>query len=613
MAEDRNDIDSSGQEISFESFQNEVLNDYRIVCESREASLLGRREVLTGKAKFGIFGDGKELAQIAMAKNFRPGDFRSGYYRDQTFMAAAGLLTWKQFFGQLYAHPEVSADPFSAGRMMNAHFATRSINGDGEWNNISDVKNSSADISPTAGQMPRLLGLAYASIMYRHNPELVDEKFTKFSKKGNEVAFGTIGDASTSEGCFYETINAAGVLQVPMAVSVWDDGYGISVPSSYQTTKQSISEVLAGFAKTDDKPGYLIYTVKGWDYAALCSTYEEGVKECRDNHIPVIFHVQEMTQPQGHSTSGSHERYKSPGRLQWEQDFDCIAKLREYILSNALGKEEELVEIENAAKKKVRKAKSEAWNEFSNYVQTHVNSACIVLEDLSTNSSNSAFISKLSEDLKASTEPFLGDVLATVKKALRIVSREANVDRSNLLKWIREFEFFALETFSSHLYNESSSSALRIEEVKPEYNDTSPEVDGREVILNNFDVQFSRMPNLLAFGEDLGHIGGVNQTYAGLQEKYGSHRIFDTGIRETTIVGQGVGMALRGLRPIAEIQYLDYLLYALQTLSDDLATLQYRTRGGQRAPLIISTRGHRLEGIWHSGSPMGMILGSLRG
>jgi 2-oxoisovalerate dehydrogenase E1 component len=600
------------KDLTFEDFKNTILDDYRLAHESRQASLIGRREVLTGKAKFGIFGDGKEVAQIAMAKVFRNGDFRSGYYRDQTFMFAIGALTIEQFFAQLYAHPDVDAEPSSAGRSMNGHYATRNLNADGSWKNLMEQKNSSADISPTAGQMPRLLGLAYASKLYRENPDL-QNKYEKFTNNGNEVAFGTIGDASTSEGLFWETINAAGVLQVPMAVSVWDDGYGISVPARYQTTKQSISEVLQGFERTEEKEGYQIFTVKGWDYPALCETYEQAISLCRDHHIPVLIHVQEVTQPQGHSTSGSHERYKSKERLEWEQEFDCLRKMREWIVETAIANEEELDQIETEAKKSAVDARKRAWDSFMNPIKNEVSQVAGLIEKLSSESPNSVFLSKVKTELTATIDPQRRDVFMAAKKALRITRGENSNARSQLLGWFKDQQKLNEDRYSSTLYSETDGSALKVNPEEIKYDTEASVVDGREVLQANFDVIFEKTPLVVAFGEDLGKIGDVNQGFAGLQDKYKETRIVDTGIREATIAGQGIGLAMRGFRPIAEIQYLDYLLYAIQILSDDLATLQYRTKGGQKAPVIIRTRGHRLEGIWHSGSPMGMILGSLRG
>ncbi|MEZ5109172.1 MAG: thiamine pyrophosphate-dependent enzyme [Bacteroidia bacterium] len=604
---------SENKNLSFEDFKNSVKNDYRIGRISRETSLLGRKEVLTGKAKFGIFGDGKEVAQIAMAKYFRKGDYRSGYYRDQTFMFASELLTVQEFFAQLYAHPSVEAEPATAGRAMNGHYATRMLNDDGSWKNLTQQKNSSADISPTAGQMPRLLGLALASKFYRNNPELKDARFAGFSDNGNEVAFGTIGDASTSEGIFFETINAAGVLQVPMVMSVWDDGYGISVPNKFQTTKQSISEVLQGFGRTADKAGYVILKAKGWDYPGLCEVYEEAAAIARKEHVPVLVHVQEMTQPQGHSTSGSHERYKSKERLAWEEEFDCLRKMREFMLQSAIATEAELDEIDAEAKKSVQESKRKAWDDFTSEIKTEKNQALQLAQQVIAGSENGVFLQKELDDFSAQSDSERRDIAAFVHQVLFMIRAESSAAKNNLTAWFEQWKQLNFDRYSSQLYTEGAGSALRIAEVKPVYDEQPQMIDGREVLLYNHDVLLSRYPEYIAFGEDVGKIGGVNQTFAGLQEKYGEHRVFDVGIREATIAGQGIGMALRGLRPLAEIQYLDYLAYAIQILSDDLACLRYRTKAGQKAPLIISTRGHRLEGIWHSGSPMQFILGALRG
>lgn len=600
------------KDLSFDQFKRIVLEDYRVVNVSRQASLTGRKEVLTGKAKFGIFGDGKELAQIAMAKVFQKGDFRSGYYRDQTFMFAADLLSVQEFFAQLYAHPDVTADPSSAGRCMNGHYATRMLNADGSWKNLTELKNSSADISPTAGQMPRLLGLALASKLYRTSPELAS-KMAGFTMEGNEVAFGTIGDASTSEGLFFETINAAGVLQVPMAVSVWDDGYGISVPAKYQTTKQSISEVLKGFERTDEKAGYVILTAKAWDYVSLIETYEKGIAICRTEHVPVLFHIQEVTQPQGHSTSGSHERYKSKERLAWEEEYDCIRKFREWILNSAIATGEELDQIEKDAKKSSNDAKKAAWDSHINAIKSELQQAAALMDALSATSPNRTFIELAITQLKQISEPERKDINVAIKKVLRYVREEDSAERDRLIQWLRNFDRLNFDRYDSHQYSESKWSIRNIQPVAARYESSSPMLDGREVLQAHWDLQLSKRPEVVIFGEDVGNIGGVNQTYAGLQAKFGENRVFDTGIREATIIGQGIGLALRGMRPIAEIQYLDYLAYAIQVMTDDLACLHYRTKGGQKAPLIISTRGHRLEGVWHSGSPLQFILGALRG
>jgi 2-oxoisovalerate dehydrogenase E1 component len=604
---------ASKKELSFEEFKQAVLADFKLACESREASLMGRREVLTGKAKFGIFGDGKEVAQVAMAKVFREGDFRSGYYRDQTFMLATGNLTLQEWFAGLYAHTDPDAEPMSAGRQMGGHFATRSINTDGTWKDLTKIKNSSSDISPTGSQMPRLLGLALASHMYRNNEQLHADEFKKFSNKGNEVAFGTIGDASTSEGLFWETINAAGVLQVPMLVSVWDDGHGISVPKKYQTTKESISEVLKGFQRDEQGNGYEIFKTKGWDYPHLCETYEKAAALCREKHVPVLIHVEEVTQPQGHSTSGSHERYKSKERLQWEIDFDCIKKLREWMIESVIATAADLDKIEEEAKKTVREAKAAAWSAFLVPIKNDLKEANALIDEVAAESANAAFVTKVKADLNSSIDPIRRDILGAVKKVLRIVRAEQIPAKQKLSDWLREANIANYDRYSSHLYNETNFSALNVKPVKPSYESELKLADGREIIRDNFDAILSKYPEVCIFGEDSGKIGGVNQGLEGLQKKYGEIRVFDTGIREATIMGQAIGMALRGLRPIAEIQYLDYLLYALQVMSDDLATIQYRTKGAQKAPVLIRTRGHRLEGIWHSGSPMGMIINAIRG
>ncbi len=595
----------------FEDFKQLVINDYRIALESREASLLGRKEVLTGKAKFGIFGDGKEVAQLAMARSFKEGDFRSGYYRDQTFMFATGNLTIQNWFAGLYAHADVNADPTSGGRQMGGHFATRSLNDDGSWKNLTQIKNSSADISPTAGQMPRLLGLAQASKIYRNVPGL--EGFTNFSKKGNEIAFGTIGDASTSEGLFWETINAAGVLQVPMVMCVWDDGHGISVPKKYQTTKESISEVLKGFQKEANTNGFEIFKVKGWDYVALCETFEKATAIAREQHVPVLIHVEEITQPQGHSTSGSHERYKNKERLQWEADFDCIKQMRDWMLKNALASEEELTQIENEAKTKVKDAKSAAWKAFLDPIKTEINTFNNLLDEAISKSAFQSSLTELKNNFNSTIDPIRRDIHSTIRKAIRITRTEGSIVNGSLKNFYHKSLNECNDKYSSHLHSQSAQALNNISVVAPAYNDESKMVDAREIIRDNFDYILSNRPEVLIFGEDVGRIGDVNQGCERLQEKFGELRVSDVGIREASIMGQGIGMAMRGLRPIAEIQYLDYFLYGLQILSDDLATLQYRTKGGQKAPLIIRTRGHRLEGIWHSGSPMGTIIHALRG
>lgn len=589
----------------------EVLSDYRLAVESREASLIGRKEVFMGKAKFGIFGDGKEIAQIAMAKVFRNGDFRSGYYRDQTFMFAIGELTVQQFFAQLYAHTDLEADPSTAGRLMTGHFGTRTLDASGKFRNLTEIKNSSADISPTAGQMPRLLGLAYASKLFRENPAL--HSYTNFSDHGNEIAFGTIGNASTSEGMFFEAINAAGVLQIPMLTSIWDDDYGISVPQEYHTTKGSISKALSGLRRTATEKGFEIITVKGWDYPGLMEAYQKAEKACREEHVPVLLHVEEMTQPQGHSTSGSHERYKSKERLAWEAEHDCIRKMREWIIQEVLVLPEEIDAIEKEAKQSAKKARDRAWKAFTDDVRKDQNLVVAILERAASQYRAAEALTELKNELSTTINPTRMDTMKAAKKALRLLREEDPDARKELIDWLKFAEGDNYNRYSSHLYSVSDESALKVEPVAPVYTDSSTIVDGREVLQACFDAALTRDPLVLAFGEDVGKIGDVNQGFAGLQAKHGELRVTDTGIRECTIIGQGIGVALRGLRPIAEIQYLDYFIYALATLSDDLACLQYRTKGGQKAPLIIRTRGHRLEGVWHAGSQISMLLSSLRG
>ena len=600
--------------ITFEEFKNQIINDYRVAFLSREVSLLGRREVLTGKAKFGIFGDGKELPQIAMARVFKNGDFRSGYYRDQTFMFAINELTVENFFAQLYALTDLEHEPASGGRQMTSHFATRSLNEDGSWKNLVDQKNSSSDISPTAGQMPRLLGLAQASKIYRQVKNADAEG--KFSRNGNEIAFGTIGDASTSEGHFWETVNAGGVLQVPMIISIWDDGYGISVPAQFQRTKSNLSELLSGFQRTEEERGYEIISVKAWDYPALIDAYTKAEMYAREHHIPCIVHVSECTQPQGHSTSGSHERYKSEDRLRWEKEFDGIAKFREWIIKfGETGPEpiisrEELIELENQVKKEVRDAQKKTWDNYLNPILDLKNEALSLLEKLAAESANGAFVSIEINQLKAKTSPFKRDIFSAIRKTLRIVREENLASKVALINWLNHQFEIQEEIYSSLLV---SGSAVNVPQQEIEFEGEEVYEDGRVIVRDNFDKIFEKYPNTLIFGEDAGNIGDVNQGLEGMQAKYGIERIMDTGIREATILGQGIGMAMRGLRPIAEIQYLDYVLYCLQGISDDLATVLYRTKGGQKAPLIIRTRGHRLEGVWHSGSPMGGILNLVRG
>jgi len=594
--------------------KTEVLSDYRIACESRQASILGRREVLTGKAKFGIFGDGKEVPQLAMARVFRNGDWRSGYYRDQTFMLAAGLLTLEEFFAQLYGDTDLLANPGNGGRLMNNHFATRSLDAAGEWKDLTRQKNSSADISPTAGQMPRLLGLALASKVFRNNPALTN--YSKFSKHGDEVAFGTIGDSSTSEGHFFETLNAAGVLQVPLAISVWDDGWGISVPIKYQTTKLDISELLRGFEKTGTKPGFLIFREKGWDYPALCQIYSEGINTCREDHIPVLFHITELTQPLGHSTSGSHERYKSKERLAWEKENDCILRMRQWILESKLANDSELDIIEATAIKTVRTARDKAWKNYLDPIKKERELLITTVRTSHCPCKKQQRIDTILDDLQKLSEPIRKDIISSCKKILRDICTTCSMKKpmkADLALWLDEQLKTDNKRYGSHLYSESGQSALKITGVAPVFSEKSPVITGREVLLANFEHLFRTNPLTMIFGEDVGKIGGVNQTLEGLQAKFGELRISDTGIREATIIGQGIGLAMRGLRPIAEIQYFDYIMYGLQVICDDLATLQYRTNGGQKAPLIISTRGHRLEGIWHSGSPLSMVINSIRG
>ncbi|WP_298145521.1 alpha-ketoacid dehydrogenase subunit alpha/beta [Flavobacterium sp.] len=590
--------------LSFEDFKKAVLDDYKLAVTSRECSLLGRKEVLSGKAKFGIFGDGKEVPQLALAKAFQNGDFRSGYYRDQTFMMAIGALNIETFFAGLYGNTDLNLEPMSAGRQMGGHFATHSLDENGNWKNLAEQKNSSADISPTAGQMPRLLGLAEASKYYR---QLTDwDEASKFSNQGNEVAWGTIGNASTSEGLFFETINAAGVLQVPMVMSVWDDEYGISVHAKHQTTKESISEILAGFQRTESKKGFEVLTVKGWDYAALIKTYEEAARIARTEHVPVLIHVQELTQPQGHSTSGSHERYKSAERLKWEQEFDCIRQMRLWMIATNIANPEELDALESDIKKDVLEGKKQAWKSFLDPIKAEVQQLLEIVTQMPGLSQE--LIDNIA-DLKATREPIRKDILSLARKILR----KTSANNEQLRAWTVAYAEKCQLLFSSNLFSESDKNIASIPEIAPILDANAETVDARIVLRDNFDALFTKYPQALIFGEDSGNIGDVNQGLEGLQQKFGAHRVADVGIREATILGQGIGLAMRGLRPIAEIQYLDYLLYAIQIMSDDLATLQYRTKGKQKAPVIIRTRGHRLEGIWHSGSPMGMIINAVRG
>jgi pyruvate/2-oxoglutarate/acetoin dehydrogenase E1 component/TPP-dependent pyruvate/acetoin dehydrogenase alpha subunit len=593
------------------SQRNEVLEDFKWAVTSRHASLMGRKEVFMGKAKFGIFGDGKELAQVAMARAFQKGDFRAGYYRDQTFMMALGELTVQQYFAQLYAHTNVEADPASAGRLMNGHFATRFLNEDGSWKALTTQYNSAADISPTAAQMPKLLGLAFASKLFRNNKQLKD--LTDFSVHGNEVAWGTIGNASTSEGMFFESLNAAGVLQVPMVVAVWDDGFGISVPKEYHTTKGSISEALLGLQRTESEKGFEILRVKGWDYEALVQAFATAGRLAREEHVPVLLHVEEMTQPQGHSTSGSHERYKTKERLQWEKDWDCILKFREYIVSSGFATADHLDELEAAAKEEVKRQKDAAWNEFNGEIKAELEQAIDLIRSIAEKSSRKISLLQLADDLKKTINPIRKDVVSTVRKCLFLLRVEGEEIKQDLENWYSQLQEKNQDRYNSHLYSQTKFSVASCNQIPAQVTEDSPLVDGREILQAFFDYTLEHNPRFFALGEDVGKIGDVNQAFAGLQAKHGEWRVMDTSIRECTIIGQGIGAALRGLRPMAEIQYLDYLLYGIQLLSDDLATLTYRTKGGQKAPLIVRTRGHRLEGVWHSGSPMGMILSSLRG
>ncbi|MGB2225172.1 MAG: alpha-ketoacid dehydrogenase subunit alpha/beta [Polaribacter sp.] len=616
------DTRTATEQLTFDDFKKEVLNDYRIARISRECSLLGRREVLTGKAKFGIFGDGKEVPQLAMAKAFQKGDFRAGYYRDQTFMMALGELNAEQFFAGLYAHTDINVDPMSAGRQMGGHFATHSLNEDGTWKDLTAQYNSSSDISPTAAQMPRLVGLAQASKLYRNEATLKNSP--KFSKNGNEIAWGTIGNASTSEGLFFEAFNAAGVLQIPMIISVWDDEYGISVPAKFQTTKESISEILKGFQRENDKDGYEIFVINGWDYVQLMAVYQKAAKIAREQHIPVLIHVKELTQPQGHSTSGSHERYKAKERLEWEREHDCIAKMREWILDFELQNENgqilrfvedeaELIMLEKEAKKHVANAKRNAWSSFIGEIKDSAYELISILKACEAKSANGVFIKRLYGDLDKNIEPSKKDVLSTARKGLRMLRNESFSEKTRLQQFIISNFEKAHDAYSSKLISETAQSPLHLKEIPPQFSSERKMVDGRIVMRDNFEAILNKHNDVVIFGEDAGFIGDVNQGLEGLQEKFGELRVSDTGIREATIIGQGIGLAMRGLRPIAEIQYLDYLLYALQIMSDDIATLRYRTYGKQNAPIIIRTRGHRLEGIWHAGSQMGGIIHLVRG
>jgi pyruvate/2-oxoglutarate/acetoin dehydrogenase E1 component/TPP-dependent pyruvate/acetoin dehydrogenase alpha subunit len=597
------------ENLSFEKFREEVLKDYRVVCESRETSLLSRKEVLTGKAKFGIFGGGKEVAQVAMAKFFMPGDFRAGYYRDQTFMFASGMATVEQFFSQLYADPDLKNDPFSAGRQMNSHFATKFVDENGNWLDLVHKKNISADIAPTSAQMPRALGLAFASKVFRGAEVLHDLK--NLSDNGNEVCFCTIGDAATTEGHFWEAMNAAGVLQIPLAAFVWDDGYGISVPKKYQTTKGSISKAMSGLQKKDGTNGINIYKLKGWDYSGMCEILDEAIKNIRETHTPALFHVEELTQPQGHSTSGSHERYKSPARLEWEKEWDCKKQMRDWIIANSLSDENELNDIEINAKHFVKSGKQSAWHKYITPIKNQVTETVKLLEKFASTVENNEEIQKCIKELSSLREPLRRDVMRTLASVIDLASSGNNVEE--VKDYYEKLKQKNKGIFNTYLYNEGPKSALKVAAVPAIIPEDADLVNGFEVLNKYFDQLFATNKKVVAFGEDLGHIGDVNQGFSGLQAKYGEERIFDTGIRELTIMGQGIGLALRGLRPIAEIQYLDYLLFGLEPLSDDVCTTHFRTKGQQSVPLIVRTRGHRLEGIWHSGSPMGVIINALRG
>lgn len=596
--------------LSFKDFKAEILSDYRLLCISRACSVLGRREVMTGKAKFGIFGDGKELPQLILSKFFKKGDFRSGYYRDQTILMEQGFLSPQEIFAALYAHPDIDIEPMSGGRQMGGHFVTESHNSNGSWKTLMDQKNHSSDISPTAGQIPRLVGLAQASKVYR---ALNIEGSERFSNKGNEIAWGTIGNASTSEGLFLEAINAAGVLQIPMVISVWDDDYGISVHNDQQTTKGSISKALEGLQRNEQEKGFEIITVKGWDYTALVETYQYAEKLARNEHVPVLIHVQELTQPLGHSSSGSHQRYKSEDRLNWEKEFDCNLKTRNWILINGFADEDELQNIEEKCKKEVRQAKIDAWNTYQNPIKKEKKELQRLIKKAILATNNDSNFQIISTQINQIEEPTYKDLLHNSRKALRILTQFNHAVKDEIRNWKEELTKRLNPKFSSHLYSESQYRLDKIVPIPVEYSDDAELVDGRIIIRDNFDSLLESNDKLLIFGEDVGVIGDVNQGLEGMQSKYGEIRVADAGIRETTIMGQGIGMALRGLRPIAEIQYLDYILYCLQTLSDDLASYHYRTVGKQSVPLIIRTRGHRLEGIWHSGSPMGGIVSLLRG
>lgn len=593
-----------------------IIEDYRTAFRSRTVSLVSRKEVFMGKAKFGIFGDGKEIPQVAMAHTFKEGDFRAGYYRDQTFMFATGMITYEQFFAQLYADTNVENEPASAGRQMNCHFATRFLDENGNFIDLTKSKNCAADLSPTGAQMAKSLGLAYASKLYREIPELKNAQKV-FSKNGNEVAFTTIGNASTSEGIFFESVNAAGVLQIPMAISVWDDGFGISVGNEFQTTKESISDALEGFRETESHEGFKIFHIKGWEYATLCETYKNGVEEIRKNHTPAIFHIYELTQPQGHSTSGSHERYKTKERLDWEKEFDGIARMRKWLIQNEIISESEIEAIEKEDKIFVGEAKDLAWEKYISPIKNDLNTFVEKIENVAKNPYISENIKNKIQDevskLKAMQSPYRRELLKSAKKILITTKDLSSKARTDLLEFSQNFYTENEKKYVSNHFSTSTDSPFNVESIAPKYSESSEKVDGRILIKECFNKNMERDSRIFAIGEDIGQMGGVNLGFENLQEKFGLLRITDTGIREASIVGQGIGTAMRGLRPIVDIQYLDYLPYALQIISDDLATLQYRTKGGQKSPLIIRTKGHRLEGIWHSGSPMAMILNAVRG
>lgn len=605
-----NNSSTAADKLSFNNFREEVLQDYRVCCESREASLLGRKEVLTGKAKFGIFGDGKEVAQVAAAKFFQNGDFLSGYYRDQTMAFATKQATIEEFFSQLYADPDPVNEPHSGGRNMNSHFATANRDTDGNWLDLVNRKNIAAALAPTAAQMPRSMGFALASKLFRNIPET--RQFSHLSRNGSEVCFATIGDASTSEGHFWETVNAAGVLQVPLAIFVWDDGYGISVPKEMQTTKGSISEALRGMQKKENTNGINIFRVKAWDYAGMCEVFDQAITAMRETHTPALFHVEEVTQPQGHSTSGSQERYKTPDRLEWEREWDGNKKFREWIISNALASEDELNDIEVRAKEHIKTSRQKAWKKYSDAINIIVARTVELLDELINNNLDSqGEIAKAKKELQQNREPHRKDMLKAMHTSLLITGDSTGAE--GLRNYYNELKNECYSTYGSHLYDESPRSPLLVKSIAPRYDSNAQSINGYEILNKYFDELFTNNPSVVAFGEDVGKIGDVNQGFAGLQAKHGSNRIFDTGIRELTIVGQAIGLSMRGLKPIAEIQYLDYILYGLQTLSDDAASMHWRTRGKQSCPFIIRSRGHRLEGIWHSGSPMGLMLHSLRG